>query len=152
MKGFAVTPILFIGLFVVAGIMLITFGDIQRKMDDSIEKQAILRNLGSEAMEKRMSEESLLYFASVSGTLNASNTNQLVANITRILGKTATITDCKAGHFTSAVGYSFIKTQQQASINDIGVISRNITCGDIQSLGKAPTSITCPSSAVFSCP
>ncbi len=151
MKGFAITPLLFVGLFAIAGIMLLSFGEMERKTRDSIEKQSLLRSIGSAAIENYTSEISLLYFASVSGTVSASTQAELEANITRILGKTAKVTDCRAGYFTSSLDHSFVKSQKPASVNDTRIVFRKITCADIYSLDKDPVSITCVQTGVFSC-
>ena len=150
MKGFTITPVLFIGMFLIVGIMLLTFSDIDRKSSENRQKETLLKKLSYGLLEQEATEQNSLYLQSILGTVGASTDSQLKANITALLGSQVSLGDCQQTYFTVVSNRAYSKSQSPASINTTYTLYQNITCSDIQSLGIFSTSIQCPS-VLFSC-
>lgn len=150
MKGFAVTPIIFIGLFIITALMLISFSDLDRKLVDGMTKVSGVKKLEGEYLINKISAENLLHLQSVFGLVGASTENQLKDNITMLMGEPITLS-CQPSYFTTKLSKNYYKTDGSASINKTYTIEKNITCADLDTLKiSRPISILC-SSATFSC-
>jgi len=151
MKGFAVTPIVFIGLFIITGLMLVSFSDLDRKLVDGISKVSSIKTLEAGFLSNKTSTENILYLQSVFGLERASTQAQLQQNISRLVEDIISITSCQPAYFTTSLTKNYYKADGQALINKTYTIGKNITCIDAVSLNIIhPISIAC-SSATFSC-
>ena len=150
MKGFTITPILFVGLFLIIGLMLITFSDIDRKAAVSAEKESVLGKAQADMLQKQISDQNILHINSILAAVGSKNDADLKNNITILVGDTAYLTDCQQAYFTVVYNKTYTKNYPQASINTTYTLSQNITCADIQGLKIFGISIQCPA-AVFSC-
>ncbi len=151
MKGFAVSPIIFIGLFIITALMLISFSDLDRKLTDGITKISSLKKLEAEYLLNKTSAENLLHLHSVFGLNGSSTEAQLKANISRLVGEPIDIVSCSPTYFTTRMVKNFYRTDGPASINRTYSIIKNITCIDVAALNVSrPLSVSC-SSAAFSC-
>src|SRR3989338_599195 len=101
MKGFAVTPIVFIGLFIITGLMLVSFSDLDRKLVDGISKVSSIKTLEAGFLSNKTSTENILYLQSVFGLEKASTQAQLQENISRLVEDSVTITSCQTPYFTT---------------------------------------------------
>lgn len=150
MKGFTITPILFVGLFLITGLMLITFSDIDRKVAANMEKESLLGKAQSDFLQKQISDSSVLYVDSILATVGAANDVQLINNISGLVGDTVYMVDCQESFFTVFYNRTYIKNYRQAAINTTYSLHQNITCADIKSLKISNINIQCPE-VIFSC-
>ena len=150
MKGFTITPILFIGLFIITGLMMITFSDIDRGVSATAEKESLLVKIQSDFLQKQISDNSILYIDSILATVGATNDIQLVNNISNLVGDTVHLSDCQQSFFAVFYNKTYTKNYQQATINTTYGLYQNITCADINGMKISSINIQCPSTT-FSC-
>jgi len=65
MKGFAATPVVFIAVFLIVAMLFLHFMDMDKRIAESIGKEARLRKLQANSMKGEMSSESAVFFSSL---------------------------------------------------------------------------------------
>lgn len=129
MKGFAVTPLLFVGILLVAGLMFLHFSQYGQALSEAAAREGRLAGLESDFLAYRTSLENSLLFRSA---LEASEGTVPEG-----------ITDCGPDSITVSVPYTFQKQDLDCWINRTGVIEKTITCELIRQVTWKGASLGC---------
>ena len=140
MKGFAITPVLFIGAFLIAGLMLLTFIDSDTQIVKGILHESEISNLFELYMENKTSTSNLLFQYAVTLSPNASSKQDLEAELKSLTGCNVSIT-CHYDYFTLKADCNFYKKLGDSEINRDFTISKNITCEAINDITKKNATI-----------
>jgi len=148
MRGFAITPLLFVGIFLIVGLMLLNFTDTDFRITKSISQEARLAELQEALMENRTSAGNLLFQYSVQAAPLVNYSWQLEQVLKEALGGPVNITDCTPDSFRSCLNYTFYKKNLDSEINRSYTISRVITCEAIKDITGQKARIDCGSVTV----
>ena len=144
MRGFVVTPILFVGIFLVAGLMLLNFITFDSAMKDSIAFESRLRNLESGLMEEQTSVGTALLFHSAKEAPWVSNQTELEAGISYKMGAPVTVWGCGPDSFKVNCTGSFYRSEEGMEINRTYTVTKEITCPIITEISKNNATFECP--------
>ena len=150
MKGFTITPVLFMGLIIITGIMLITFTDMDRMVSEGISKESQLNKLQAALMENRTSTEMLLLFHSANESTHAGTRPGLENAIAARMGGPVEIVSCLSDRFTVRFSQTFCQQELDSSINTTYTVSRILDCGRINGLTGRNATVDC-GGATLSC-
>ena len=146
MKGFTITPILFVGLFFITGIVLLNFFDLDTKLTESINREGRLNNLYYDYIENKTQTESKLLLVSAEVSATVDNEIDLINGIHAIFPN-AVITCYGGNDFTITYDYMFEKEDLDAKISRPIEISKTILCSFVKEINLNFNSngcIVCP--------
>ena len=127
MKAFTITPILFIGLFIITGIVLLNFFDLDTKLSDAINRESRLNNIYYDFMENKTQMESLLLFYSIDELKNDNRKSAIQTSLRNKLGD-VTVIDCQVDFFVVEYSYNFNEIREDLKIDKNVLINKKITC------------------------
>lgn len=142
MRGFAITPMLFVGIFLIVGLMMITFIDTDTRITSGISQEAKLTELQEAFLEHKITTSSLLYFYSVDNATKVNTSEELENSLENLLGGAASVT-CLPGSFGVQLNYTFYKKSQDAEINRSYSLYREIACSEVEELTGNNATIEC---------
>lgn len=150
MKGFTITPVLFVGLVLITGLMLISFTDLDRRISEGISKESQLNRLKEDFMENRTATGVLLLFHSANESTYASDRSGLESAIGARMGGPVEIVSCQAGGFTVEFNQTFSDSTPDAWIDETYSIRKGLDCDRINGLTDRNATVSC-GSVTLSC-
>ncbi len=142
-KGFTITPILFIGMILITGIMLLTFTDLDRRVSEGISKESQLNKLQAALLENRTSTEALLLFHSANESTYAGTKSGLEAAIGTRMGGISEIVSCLSDRFTVQFNQTFYQRSMDSIVNTTYTVSRTLNCNQINDLTDRNATVNC---------
>jgi hypothetical protein len=143
MRGFVITPILFVGIFLVSGLMLLNFITLDSNMRDSIAFESRLRNLDNGLMEEKTTIGTSLLFYAAKEAPWVANQDELEAGISSKMGSPVTVWGCGPDYFKVNYTGNFYRSEEDMEINQTYIVTKDITCPIILEIGKNNASFTC---------
>ncbi|MBU5557728.1 MAG: hypothetical protein QW751_01090 [Candidatus Aenigmatarchaeota archaeon] len=131
MKGFVVTPVLFVGLFLIVGLMVITFASVDKQLAAGIAAESAARKLAAEALERHLdASSSLMYFALMANSSNCSEMQIAIQGNMTAAGHVGNVS-VLPGDITHTVVWleEYLRNSGAASINRTIRIERTIPGG-----------------------
>ena len=133
-KGFAITPVLFVGLALVTGLMLINFTDLDRRVSEGISKESQLNRLQSAFFENMTATETLLLFYSANESTYASTKSNLESRISARMGGPVSIPLCGDIGFVVEFNETFSMGTLEAFLNRTYSLQKVILCEHVNGL------------------
>jgi hypothetical protein len=149
-KGFTITPILFVGLILITGLMLLNFTDLDRRVSEGISKETQLNKLHAALMENQTNTETLLLFHSANESTYSSTRAGLESAIGSRMGGTARIVSCLSDRFTVEFNETFYMESLDATANSTYSARRTLDCARINGLTDRNATVSC-GSVTLSC-
>jgi hypothetical protein len=141
-KGFTITPLLFVGVFLIVSIMLISFSDFDRRSVETLAKESRLEALEAGFLENRLTIETYLVSiaAQTAGDPAVKDIQDLYYNTSMAFGDIVDILECQRNYFTIEYNGSYSYTDPDMEIiNRTYRIERNITCDTVRQVtGRKP--------------
>jgi len=153
MKGFVITPVLFIALFLIAGIMMITFMTIDKRVAGGINAEAALRKAQADLLENRTGTEDLLFYASVDSADVSGTEAELKAGIEASFSPVSLAFDPaqQPKWFTVNYTYDFSRQADAVSIEKSVTASSRVSCAAINAFHMHNISILLGDSRWLNC-
>lgn len=142
-KGFAITPVVFAGLFLVVGIMLLNFLVLDFKVSEGITQESRLSKLLSEGLVNKTSSENLLLFHSLDAIPLSQNTSQLESTLTQKMGGPVHVTVCNQDSLNLSYTGTFYRNESGMTVNKTYTIQRTVTCGMLEKITGQNASVEC---------
>jgi len=142
MKAFTITPILFVGLFIITGIVLLNFFDLDTKLSGAINRESRLNNIYYDYLENKTQMENLLLFYSIDELKKDYRKSVIQTSLRNKLGDVI-ITDCQVDFFIVEYSYNFNKIRVDLKIDKNILIDKKITCSIISEIHPAIPSSNC---------
>jgi len=157
MKGFLISPILFVSLMLIIGVIIINFSEIDRQIAEGIGIEGRVKKIQAEEIENITSMENMLLFGGelAASECNGCSKNSLLSKISEktefIVGNLG-ISDCKSNYFIATYNYDYNEKIFDVSIKNKNIkISGNVSCELFKKLYGASVSIDC-GGTTFKCP
>ena len=135
-KGISATPVIFLGLVLIAGIMMLSFSDIDMRIVGGIGTESVLNKLYLEYSENLISHENLLLFYSIEAASVYDNKNSIEEFLEKKLSSNIRIKKCEENYFTIESNYNYINYIENTNIEKNISITKNITCELIERFCK----------------
>ena len=135
------TPVIFLGLFLITGILMISVSDLDRKIVEGIEQDNVLEGVYINYLENKTNQASLLFQATIStvSTDNSITKQYVESSVDEKTNYTSTIILCNEKNFTIQQKYFYNQTTRTTNITKTIIIEREITCDNIENYsGKRP--------------
>ncbi|MFQ5647987.1 MAG: hypothetical protein ACE5FW_02015 [Candidatus Aenigmatarchaeota archaeon] len=143
MKGFAITPLLFIGVFLIVGLMLLNFTDTDARIASGISQETRLAGLEEAFQENKTTAATLLFNLSIDAVASGyTESGLLAAWLGDVLGGNATIS-CAPKSYKVQLASSFQKSNLDSEINRSYTVARNMTCSTIRDLAGVCPVLDC---------
>jgi hypothetical protein len=141
------TPIIFLGLFLITGILMISVSDLDRKVVEGIENDNVLEGVYINYLENTTNQASLLFQATMDVVSTDSTiTKQYVeSSVNSKTSQSTTITSCNERDFTIQQEYVYNDNVRKTNITKKAIIERKITCIDIENYSGKKPQISCDS-------
>ena len=145
MKGFVISPVLFVSLILIVGILLVNFSEIDKRLAEGIGAESRLKKLQADAFESEVSASNLLlvYSAKSAHECPSCDKNVLESKIKEKMNNAGEvrIDDCKIADrfFVVNYEYDFSDSIFDASIKKRIVVLNKITCGQINTIAGSAT-------------
>lgn len=152
-KGFSATPVIFLGLFLISGILIINFSDIDRRLVEGIKNENTLHKLYSDYMENKTNQKSLLLFYSVEACSSDTTDVLIEEYVENKIGGKVKVYECNSDekYFLIRQEYEFLKNLGQAKINKNISVMQKITCDLIKEFSDGAEPIINCNGEVINC-
>ncbi len=155
MKGFIVSPILFVSLMLIVGVIIINFSEIDKSIAEGIGIEGRAKKILAEQFEDETSTRNLILVYGVEAAKTKATETEVEDEIKSRLGVPAAdikISLCNANAFTVDYSdYKFQSTIFDVKMDKTAKISRKITCDHYKKIIGGTSSLRCDGGAQF-CP
>ena len=150
MRGFAMTPVLFVGLILIVGMMLLTFMDMDFRASEGIAHEGRLNKLAGGYLENRTSAEVSLFYYSALSAAESSAVPELESRISGRIGHPVHVTGCSADGFDVYYDESYTAREMESSINRTYRVEKRINCDAVLQLVYRNVTLNC-GTEIFRC-
>jgi len=147
-KGFSATPVIFLGLFLITGLLILNFSDVERRVVEGIGKENEAHKLYSDFIENKTSRASLLLTYTLDACSEGTTETSIETAVGGKLSGSVDVYGCNEKSFFVNNEYGYDKELQNSNINRDVVVEQKITCDIIFELKAKKPKITCSSGTV----
>ncbi len=155
MKGFIISPILFVSLMLIVGVIIINFSEIDKSIAEGIGIEGRAKKILAEQFENEISTRNLILFYGVEAAKTKASETEVEDEIKSGLGVSAAdikISSCDANAFiVDYSDYNFQSTIFDVKIDKTAKISRELTCDHYKKIIGGAASLRCDGGTQF-CP